>query len=131
MADHPNAQVYRRFLQAFMDSDWDAVEQVVAPSVVWHEAGNPEPLRGRDAVLDRLRSLDTGDFDNSATIHDVVANDDHVVAMVRAAIRHGDRQISYPAVEVAHVRDGMVTERWAMMDAVPDDVDEFFSTLTE
>ena len=131
MPDHPNAQVYRRFLQAFMDSDWDAVEQVVAPSVVWHEAGNPEPLRGRDALLDRLRSLDPGDFDNSATIHDVVANDDHVVAMVRAAIRHGDRQISYPAVEVAHVRDGMVTERWAMMDAVPDDVDEFFSTLTE
>jgi hypothetical protein len=37
--------------------------------------------------------------------------------------------VAYPVVEVVHVRDDVVTERWAFMDASPDDVTQFFADL--
>ena len=131
MTEHPNAQTYRSLLQAFQGGDVNAIGRVLAPDVVWHEAGNPQPLQGRDAVVERLGGFASAELDISESqVHDVLASDDHVVAMLQAVLRHGDRRVSYPVVEVAHVRDGLVAERWAMMDAVPDDVAAFFAALT-
>ncbi|MGZ4651389.1 MAG: hypothetical protein ACXV3A_12745 [Kineosporiaceae bacterium] len=71
-----------------------------------------------------------GDLEGDHDIHDLLANDEHVVALMRADLRRpGAGQVAYPVVEIVHVKDGMVTERWAFMDAVPGDVDAFFADL--
>jgi ketosteroid isomerase-like protein len=123
---HPNAELYRRLTAAFQEGDLDAIRGGLAVDVQWHEAGDPTVLDGRDAGLQRM----TG-----AAVHvegriDVLADDEHVVAMLNVSLRKPDgSEVSYPAVEVAHMSDGRVTERWSFMDACPSDVEAFFTDL--
>lgn len=125
---HRNAEIYRQLYDMFLKQDVEGAKDLVADDIRWHEAGASDPVVGKDAVLQRLsigESL-TADVD----VHDVVADDDHVIALITAHMRkpNGD-DVTYKAVEVAHIRDGKITERWSFMDAVPDDVARFFADL--
>lgn len=124
---HANVEVIRQVYEAAMKKDLEAAGNLLAPGVIWHEAGGHDPIVGRDAVLERLTA---GGLEPDIDVHDIVAGDEHAVSIIRVHVRKPDGDdISYPAVEVAHIADGMVTERWAFMDAVPADVQEFFAGL--
>jgi len=126
--EHPNAELYRRVTAAFQSGDIDAVKDSLAPDLRWHEAGNPDVM-GREAVLQQMTS-DVKRIDGSIAVHDVLANDEHVVALINVALRKPDgSEISYPAIEVAHMSHGLITERWSFMDSCPADVNAFFSDL--
>ena len=126
--EHPNAELYRRVTAAFQSGDIDAVEGALAPDLRWHEAGNHEVM-GREAVLQHM-SGDVKRIDGNIAVHDVLANDEHVVALINVALRKPDgSEIAYPAIEVAHVGDGLIIERWSFMDSCPSDVNAFFSDL--
>jgi ketosteroid isomerase-like protein len=59
-------------------------------------------------------------------IHDILANDEHVVALVHATAQREGKQFDSNGVQVFHVKDGKVTESWLH----PDDIyasDEFWS----
>ena len=116
MADaHPNAQLFRTAYEALSDGDASALREVLADDVVWHMVGDEEPIRGADAVADAI-TADLGDVEFDGEIHDVLANDEHIVALVDATLRRGDEETSYRATEIAHVEDGHITERWSMVD---------------
>jgi ketosteroid isomerase-like protein len=66
------------------------------------------------------------DWDISVELHDVVANDEHAVALVSATATRGGKTLSYRTAEIVHVRDGKVTERWAFSDDTQRII-EFFS----
>jgi ketosteroid isomerase-like protein len=128
--EHENAQLYRRITEAFQGGDIDTVKGVLAPDVRWHEAGNPQVIEGREAVLQRLSGT-VQQLDGSVDLHDVLGSDEHVVAMINVALRKPDgSEVAYPAVEVLHVNEGLITERWAFMDACPPEVTAFFADLT-
>lgn len=130
MAAHPNETLYRHAFAAVRDGDLDQLKGLLAPDVIWCEAGNPEALRGREAVLERMRGMQAAEIDFSdVELHAVLADDEHVVSLVKAKFSHGDRGLEYPVVEVMHVEDGMVTERWAFMDCAPTEVTAFFDGL--
>src|SRR6266540_2833003 len=101
---------------------------LLAAGLRWHEAGNPEVM-GRDAVLDQMSGA-VKRIDGNIAVHDVLANDEHVIALINVALRKPDgSEIAYPAIEVAHISDGLITERWSFMDSCPPDVNAFFSDL--
>jgi ketosteroid isomerase-like protein len=126
--EHPNAELYRRVTAAFQSGDIDAVKGALAPSLRWHEAGNPEVM-GREAVLQRMSGA-VKRIDGKIAVHDVLANDEHVIALINVALRKPDgSEIAYPAIEVAHMSDGLIAERWSFMDSCPADVNAFFSDL--
>ena len=126
--EHPNTELYRRITAAFQSGDIDAVKGGLAPGLRWHEAGNPEVM-GRDAVLQQM-SGDIKRIDGNIAVHDVIANDEHVVALINVALRKPDgSEIAYPAIEVAHISDGLIIERWSFMDSCPPDVNAYFSDL--
>jgi uncharacterized protein len=126
--EHPNAGLYRRVTAAFPLGDIDAVKDALAPDLRWHEAGNPEVM-GREAVLQQM-SGNVKRIDGNIAVHDVLANDEHVVALINVALRKPDgSEIAYRAIEVAHMSDGLITERWSFMDSCPSDVSAFFSDL--
>lgn len=124
MAEHPNATVYRTAMEKFMSGDESAAE-MLADDVVWHQIG-AETLQGRDAVLQSMAGLENVEFD--IEVHDVVANDEHVVGLIVATIDAGDGPFTYRTAEIAHVEDGKVTERWAFSDDTQAIVD-FFAGL--
>ena len=114
-AEHPNAQIFRDLLAALEKRDLEAMRSYLAPDIVWHMVGSEDPIRGRDALIETLTS-DLGDIEFDSDLHDVLANDEHVVGLVTAHLRRGDDEVTYRATEIAHMRDGKVTERWAMVD---------------
>jgi len=51
----------------------------------------------------------------SFAIHDVIGNDEHVVALVHVTVTDADgTRYEGPQVQVMHVRDGKATEFWGM-----------------
>ena len=49
-------------------------------------------------------------------VHDVVANDEHVIALVEATATRDGKTLNYRTAEIMHIRDGKITERWAFSD---------------
>jgi ketosteroid isomerase-like protein len=113
MADHPNAALARRALESLNIGDFQAMSEFLADDVVWHEIGRSEPRRGKAEMAAMGAESDSTII---AKLHDVVANDDHLVALVDATATRGDKTLNYRTAEIMHVRDGKVTERWAFSD---------------
>ena len=82
---HPNEELVRKGFEAFAKGDVDTLRALFDPDAVWHAPGR-SPLsgdhRGVDDILDffaRTMELTAGTF--RVELHDVVANDEHAVAM--------------------------------------------------
>jgi uncharacterized protein len=123
MDEHPNAAVVRRMNDAMSGGDMEAAASLVADDVVWHEIGAAEPIRGKAqlaAGMDRF-----ADVKITYDVHDIVANDNHVIALGTATATRGDRSLVYRTAEIHHVRNGQVAERWAFSDDTKAIVDFF------
>jgi ketosteroid isomerase-like protein len=108
--EHPNATIIRRMA----DSDVLGPIDVVADDVVWHVLGRDEPYRGK-AAMQGISG--TADYEwVGETTHDVIANDEHAVSLVEATVRRGGTTFTFRTVEIYHMRDGKITERWAFSD---------------
>ena len=113
MGDHPNAALFRERFEAFNAGDAETFGAGLAEDVVWHSIGG-ETTHGREAVASSMSGMTGVEFEG--TLHDVVGNDDHVVGLVEAHVKVGDKELSYKTAEIMHVSDGKVTERWAFSD---------------
>ncbi len=126
MADHPNVAAVRAVAErAEQSGDMTEGLDLLAEDVVWHEIGSDEPLRGKQAVIERFTGMPEGASLTTET-HDVVGNDEHVIQLVTATAAMGDQKLVYRTAEIYHVRDGKVTERWAFSDDT-DRINKFFS----
>lgn len=124
MAEHPNAELFRRLTEAMNTGDNDTVFASMAPDVEWHEIGRAEPIRGMQALAERYAESNV-DFTIKTSVHDIVGNDEHVVALVNAEAERNGKHLSYRTAEIAHVKDGKVTARWAFSDDTQAIIDFF------
>lgn len=127
MGEHPNAAMYRRVTEAVNSGDIGAMADVLADDVVWHQLGAPD-LMGKDAVVATWTGIEDAGTDFDVVLHDVVANDEHLIGLTEAHVKVGDKEFSYRTAEIAHVADGKVTERWAFSDDTQAIID-FFAGL--
>lgn len=128
MGEHPSATAFRRLIDGFNSGEMDSVASLIADDIVWHSIGLDEPLRGTDALAASALSFPEG-VDVTAEIHDVVANDDHVVGLIQATASTSDETFVYRTAEILHFADGKVTERWAFSDDTAR-ITEFFSQFS-
>jgi ketosteroid isomerase-like protein len=130
MADHPNLVSARQGYQAFADGDLARVSELLDETIVWHVGGNNTlsgDYEGKEAVLSffgRLMQETGGSFKND--IHDMLANDEHGVALVTQTATRRGTSIEGPLVQVFHMRDGKMTEFWTFAQD-QSAVDEFWS----
>ena len=113
---HPNEELLRKGYDAFGKGDMDTIRELFAPDIVWHAPGR-SPMagdyRGVDEVLQqfgRVFEMTGGTF--NLEIHDVIANDDHVVVLVRARGERNGKTLDDTSVQVWHLKDGKATEQW-------------------
>ena len=126
MADHPNAALYRAAHAAFASGDLESFADALADDVVWNTIGG-ETMHGAEAVANSMSGLAGLEIDIS--LHDAIANDDHVIGLVEVHITAGDKEISYRTAEIHHVNaEGKVTERWAFSDDTQA-ISDFFASL--
>jgi ketosteroid isomerase-like protein len=111
--EHPNAAAYRRTVDAFRGGDFDVIRSLVAEDVVWHVPGRhvmAGDIRGPDGLVAWLGRL--GEFGFTIREHDVLGNDDHVVALSYMGARRPGVDIETRVTSVFHYRDGRQVERW-------------------
>lgn len=130
MAEHPNATLIRSGYEAFAAGDMDAITKVFAADISWHIAGRSElagDYRGHAEVFGffgQLAELSGGTF--QLEVHDLMATDDHVVALVRERGSRAGRSIDSSGVHVWHVAGNRAVEFWGVTyDQYADD--EFWS----
>lgn len=130
MTDHPHIAVFQRAMAAFSAGGMDALAEVFHPDVVWHVGGR-SPLsgdfRGREATF----AMFALDFQLSGgtyrpQLHDVLANDDHTVALLHATASREGKELDMDYTIVFHIRDGKITEGWELW-ADQRAYDEFWS----
>ena len=116
MADHPNAAKIRAAAEE-MERGGDMMSQMemLDDDVVWHEIGRDEPIRGKQALIERFSGMPEGASIRTET-HDVLANDEHTIQLVTATATLGGQELVYRTAEIYHMRDGKITERWAFSD---------------
>ena len=118
MEDHPNGALLRRLLDAFAAGDVDAMEASFEDDMTWHAPGTNRfsgQFRGREAAMQRLGQMREAGISTRFDVHDVVANDEHAVALVHLHLEVADgRRYDQPQVQVAHVREGKIVEFWTM-----------------
>ncbi len=116
MPEHPNAALIRKGYEAFNKGDMATLTELYSEDTVWHEPGN-NPLsgeqRGREAVFaffGRMAELSGGTF--RAVVHDILANDEHAVALSRLTGTRQGKETNSAAVQVYHMRNEKITEAW-------------------
>lgn len=118
MPEHPNTAVVWRMYKALTKGNYvPTLAAVLADDVVWHLPGD-HPLsgdhRGIEAVLQAMRrfeALSRGTI--SLEVHDVLANEQHAVALLRAKGEREGRSYEMLELDVLHLKDGKVTELWS------------------
>jgi uncharacterized protein len=113
---HPNEDLVRKAYAAFTDGDTEILRQVFAEGIVFRIPGKTRmagEYRGRDAVfgyLGKVMERSAGTF--GLDVHDVVANEDHVVGLTVQSGSHDGRQRTFRSVHVWHIDGGRLTELW-------------------
>jgi ketosteroid isomerase-like protein len=125
---HPNEELIRRFYEARARGDDDSVRDLLSPQIVMHEPPNYGGFAGDhagvEAVFREVFDRYDGYEDSALDLHDVLANDDHAVALVTwYAVRDGTR-VDGHEIGLYHVRDGRIAEAWFYPDG---DYRDFFA----
>jgi ketosteroid isomerase-like protein len=127
---HPNEDNLRKGYDAFIKGDIDTVMTLLTDDILWHVPGrNPlsDDYSGKEEVggfFGKLMELSNGTF--QVEVHDVLANDEHAVGLVKLSAERDGKTLQSNDVHVWHVRDGKFSEFWAQ----PSDqyeFDEFWS----
>lgn len=114
MSEHPNVARARAVFDGFAAGD-SAVWDMLSDDITWHIGGDNQisgTYRGPQEViglLGRMAELSGGTYE-AADIHDILANDDHAVALVRVGGQRDGSTLDTRAVFVVHVEDGIFTE---------------------
>lgn len=127
---HPNEDLYRKGFEAFQKGDIETVKNQFTDDIVWHVAGRGPfagDYKGSEEVIGvfgRQAEATGGTF--QLELHDVFANDEHAVALVRATAQRNGKSLDDRGVHVVHLRDGKIAESWFhVMDQYA--ADEFFA----
>jgi len=74
-------------------------------------------VRGRDAVVAALKKMPTMFEEFRQEPHAILADNDHVVALINLKVKSGGKTVEAQQVMVVHTNDqGQVTELWAMIE---------------
>jgi len=128
---HPNEDRLRGGYQAFQTGNMDALRnEYLTPEVVWHAPGRSPisgDFKGVDEVLGNFaKSFELTDGTFSVELHDVLANDEHGVALATVKGERNGKKLNDNYTHVVHFRDGQVAESWVhQWDQYA--VDEFFA----
>ena len=114
---HPHEDLMREAFAAFGRGDLDTLQrQYFSEDIRYHVPGRG-PLagdyEGAAQVLELFRRL----FELSGgtvrlKLHDVLANNEHAVALYTVRAERAGRQLEDNQVQIVHIHDGKATESW-------------------
>jgi len=124
MSTEENKALSRQWREEFDKGNWAVLDEFIAPNVVMHFAGSPEPLN-REAMEQMLKMFYAAFPDLHHIFEDQIAEGDKV--MLRLTFRgthQGEfqgipptgKEIAITAIVVDRIVDGKMVEHWSNMD---------------
>ena len=117
MAHHANADVVHGYFAA-VERDPTETSALYSPDVVLHYSGTHRLAgehRGPAAIQELFRrSREAFNGTQRLEVHDVVASDDHGVALLAASAELDGRRVIWNRVVDFHISDGRITEQWIL-----------------
>ena len=111
---HPNVEVFRRTYDAFTSGDMAKLAEFFAEDVVWHTPGDnlvAGDFHGREATFAAFgREFELSNGTYQPAIRDVLANDNHTVALMHVTAERDDKKLDMDYVLVFDLRDGQIVE---------------------
>jgi steroid delta-isomerase-like uncharacterized protein len=120
-----NKQLSRRFTELFSTGDERAVDEIVSPEVVFHNATPDGPIRGADSFKGFLAAYRRAFPTAHSTVEAQVAEGDTVVTRWRARGTHDGplgpipatgREFETHGITIERVAGGRVAEVWVARD---------------
>src|SRR5438067_11988045 len=94
----------------------DIINELFADDILWHVAGHSAlsgEYKGKDQVFEFFGKLmELTDGTSKLEIHDILANDEHGVALLNGSASRKGKSFSGPDVHVFHIKNGKVVEFW-------------------
>lgn len=120
MGAQEDIELVRKGYEAFIAGDLEWMNEHLHENVVWHSPGNnvlSGDYRGRESVLAFFaKSVQVAlpEFN----MHDIVASDDHVVALFSINWRRNDNGETFEGrvAQVFHIENGQALEVWTMAE---------------
>jgi len=113
-------QRVRDGFEAFKRGDLQAVSDTFAEDAVWHGSGSTrfgQDFKGKQAVIGTILDYAKTFQDIKLDIHDIVANDEHEIALVNSSVTRNGKTYQDHQVYIFHVNDeGKTTEAWILQD---------------
>jgi steroid delta-isomerase-like uncharacterized protein len=120
-----NATLVLESVEALNAGDTERLLAVVAPDMLIHYAGLPEPLQGRETWLRGFELMKAAFPDLEVHVDDLVAAGDKVAVRLTLRGTHSGefqgvpatgRTIQYESHEFYRVADGLIAEEWICSD---------------
>lgn len=116
MGEHANVALLRKGYEAYTTGDLNVLNELFADDIVWHVAGRSAisgDYKGRDQVFGFFGKLmELSDGTAKIEVHDILADDEHAVAIVTGTATRNGTTFTGNDVHVFHVRGGQVVEFW-------------------
>jgi uncharacterized protein len=112
-------QVVRDAFDAFKRGDMKALTETWTDDFVWHARGSVfgGDFKGKEAALGAIARYPQELQDIKLDIHDIVANDKHVVALVNTSAKRAGETYEDQVVYIFHINDqGKTSEAWIIAD---------------
>lgn len=112
---HPHEELVREGFAAFRRGDMETLDQLFADEATWHAAGD-NPLagdfEGKQQIFSNFARVRELAETLEQEIHDVIANDEHAVALVHVTASRNGKQLEDNQVFVFHIEDEKVRSVW-------------------
>lgn len=113
---HPNAELLRRGYEAFAEQDMETVSDLWTDDIGWHSYGESPfsgDFKGKQEVFGVLAKIPQETESFSQELHDIVANDEHAIALVSQTMTVNGQTTTFETVHIWHVNsDNKFTEAW-------------------
>jgi ketosteroid isomerase-like protein len=112
-------QAVRDAFDAFKRGDMKALSEAWTDDFVWHARGSVfgGDFKGKEAAMGAIARYPQELQDIKLDFHDIVANDNHVVALVNSSFTRSGKTYQDQLVYVFHMNEqGKSTEGWIIAD---------------
>jgi hypothetical protein len=113
---HLNEELLRRGFDAYAHRDLDAISRILHPDVAWHWPGR-SPMAGDyrgigEVLMMFARAFERAGDSLTFDVHDVLANDEHGIALVVTTVTRRGETYEDRSVYLVHFGAGTITEVW-------------------
>jgi ketosteroid isomerase-like protein len=133
LQEHPNVTAVRDGFEAVSSGDLDRMNEAIADDVVWHVGGTSKlagTYRGKQEVMDLFRRQDKVLANARIEPHDIVGNDQHVIAIGTATAQDPDGgSVEWRWANVFHIENGKLKEAWGLSED-PSAIDALIDKLS-